>query len=288
MADRNRDRHAEIDAAADPGSLAPIVDLIGRLRVDCPWDRELSLADLRAYLVEEAHELAAAIDERNPAAINEELGDLLFEAVYVARLASVELEEMPLGRAIRTVIDKMVARHPHVFGDEANREDAGSAAEVAARWEQRKRRARFGRSVLDGVPASLPALIGAYRLGQKAAGIGFDWDSTASVRAKVTEELDELDCETANDEASRSTAGKARIEEELGDVLFAVANLARHLEVDPERALAAANRKFRRRFAAMEAELDPADSGDNDREQMERLWERSKRREESGLPDRGS
>lgn len=274
MQDRNRGDGGRADAC----SLAPIVELIDRLRVDCPWDRELSLADLRAYLIEEAHELAAAIDERDPAAINEELGDLLFEAVYVARLASAELSDVPVGDAIRTVIEKMVARHPHVFGDEEDRKAAGSAAEVAALWEQRKR-SRAGRSVLDGVPASLPALVGAYRLGQKAAGIGFDWDAAAAVRAKVSEELEELDREMATDESAPTT----KVEEELGDVLFAVANLARHLKVDPERALASANRKFRRRFAVVEAELeseDPAETDGSRMEQMERLWERAKREEE--------
>ena len=269
-----QDRNKGDGGGTDSCSLAPIAELIDRLRVDCPWDRELSLADLRAYLIEEAHELAAAIDERDPAAINEELGDLLFEAVYVARLTAAELEEIPLGGAIRTVIDKMVARHPHVFGDEKDRAKAGSAAEVAAMWEQRKRGAAGERSVLDGVPVSLPALVAAYRLGQKAAGIGFDWDSTEAVRAKVAEELGELDHETGDDRAGKSAAAKARVEEELGDVLFAVANLARHLEVDPERALAAANRKFRRRFAAMEAELGPG--GDHRMEELERLWERAK------------
>lgn len=269
-----QDRNKGDGAGTDSCSLAPIADLIDRLRVDCPWDRELSLADLRAYLIEEAHELAAAIDERDPAAINEELGDLLFEAVYVARLAGAELEDVPLGGAIRAVIDKMVARHPHVFGDEKDQAKAGSAAEVAAMWEQRKR-TRDG-SVLDGVPASLPALVGAYRLGQKAAGIGFDWDSTQAVRAKVAEELGELDQETGNDQAGQSAEAKARVEEELGDVLFAVANLARHLDVDPERALAAANRKFRLRFAAMETELEPG--GDYPLEELERLWERAKLR----------
>ena len=270
MGDRNR-----ADGASDPSSLAPIATLIDRLRVDCPWDRELSLADLRAYLIEEAHELAAAIDERDAAAINEELGDLLFEAVYVARLASAELSDVPVAAAIRTVIEKMVARHPHVFGDEK----AESAAQVAALWEQRKK-GRGGRSVLDGVPASLPALVGAYRLGQKAAGIGFDWDAPAAVRAKVSEELAELDRETTEDAAADGPNAAAKVEEELGDVLFAVANLARHLKVDPERALAAANRKFRRRFAVVEAGLEAETGGDSDgsrMERMERLWEQAKR-----------
>ena len=302
MRDRNR-----ADSAADPSSLAPIATLIDRLRVGCPWDRELSLADLRAYLIEEAHELAAAIDERDPAAISEELGDLLFEAVYVSRLASDELSDIPLGDAIRAVIEKMVARHPHVFGDE----EAESAAQVAARWEQRKR-GRAGRSALHGVPASLPALVGAYRLGQKAAGIGFDWDGPAAVRAKVSEELAELDRETTRRcapppppetavseepaELDRETAGNAtdavpgatsRIEEELGDVLFAIANLARHLGVDPERALASANRKFRRRFTEVEAEFDreleagtAGTTDDARRQRLELLWERAKRNED--------
>ncbi len=277
-----QDRNKGDGGGTESCSLAPIAELIDRLRVDCPWDRELSLADLRAYLIEEAHELAAAIDERDPAAINEELGDLLFEAVYVARLTAAELEEMPLGGAIRTVIDKMVARHPHVFGDEKDQEGPGSAAEVAARWEQRKRNSDGERSVLDGVPASLPALVGAYRLGQKAAGIGFGWNSTEAVRAKVAEELGELDQETAGGQAGQSAGATARVEEELGDVLFAVANLARHLKVDPERALAAANRKFRRRFAAMEAELEPG--GEHRMEELERLWERAKEREGRASP----
>ena len=273
MSDRSR-----AHGAADPSSLAPIATLIDRLRRDCPWDRELSLADLRAYLIEEAHELAAAIDERDTAAINEELGDLLFEAVYVARLASAELSDIAVGDAIRTVIEKMVARHPHVFGDE----EAESAAQVASLWEQRKQRAA-GRSALDGVPASLPALVGAYRLGQKAAGIGFDWDAPAAVRAKVSEELEELDRETAKDAPPDGPQATSKVEEELGDVLFAVANLARHLKVDPERALAGANRKFRRRFAVVEAGLEAETDGETDSsrmERMERLWERGKRREE--------
>ncbi len=282
MQDRNKGEGAE----TAPCSLAPIGELIDRLRVDCPWDRELSLADLRAYLIEEAHELAAAIDERDPSAIEEELGDLLFEAVYVARLAGAELadvEEMPLDGAIRAVIDKMVARHPHVFGGEEERGKAGSAAEVAALWERRKQSPDDGRSALDGVPASLPALVGAYRLGQKAAGVGFDWESPGAVRAKVAEELGELDRETADgDGGPPSAEAKARVEEELGDVLFAVANLARHLEIDPERALAGANRKFRRRFAAVEAGLEAGEDGETEAgrmERMERLWEEAKRGE---------
>ncbi len=272
--------------ADDPRSLGPVADLIARLRVDCPWDKKLSLADLRAYLIEEAHELAAAIDARDSALIEEELGDLLFEAVYVAHLAKAELEQVEIDESIRTVIRKMVTRHPHVFGSDEARSGDRSAADVQAEWEQRKPRPE-GRSALDGVPVSLPALVGAYRLGQKAAGFGFDWAAARDVRAKVGEELRELDRElTGSSGADNET--RAKIEEELGDLLFAVANLARRLDIDPERALAGANRKFRRRFAAVEAAIDNRD-GDNDnagagsakrrRQKLEELWERVKRDE---------
>ena len=235
----------------------------------CPWDREQTLADARGYLLEEAHEVAAAIDGGDPDEVAAELGDLFFQSVFVATLLE-ERDEARLVDMLTTVHSKMVDRHPHVFGDV----DATTADEVNRIWEARKARdAEAGRSILDGVPASLPALLAAYRLTQKAAGVGFDWSEPEPVYAKVEEELDEV----------RSATGAAdpTVAEEVGDLLFAVVNLSRHLGVDPEGALAATNRKFRRRFAHVERELAARGRrpDESDLEEMDRLWEDAKRRE---------
>lgn len=274
--------------------LGPLVALVERLRAPdgCPWDREQGLAQLRAYLLEEAHELAAAIDEADWAGIREELGDLLFQAAFVARLGE-EAGEFALGAVVAAVHAKFVARHPHVFGDER----LADARAVRDAWERRKvaersagrsagRSAEAGSassaeappSLLAGVPTSLPALLGAYRSTQKAAGVGFDWPGPAPVLAKIEEELAELRAELA---APETPARSERVREELGDLLFTVANLARHLEIDPEAALAAANRKFRRRFAQVEAALASAGRalGEATLEEMEAAWEEAKRRE---------
>jgi MazG family protein len=266
--------------------LGPLVALVERLRAPdgCPWDREQGLAQLRAYLLEEAHELAAAIDEADWAGIREELGDLLFQAAFVARLGE-EAGEFALGAVVAAVHAKFVARHPHVFGDER----LADARAVRDAWERRKVAERSAEprlagsaeappSLLAGVPTSLPALLGAYRSTQKAAGVGFDWPGPAPVLAKIEEELAELRAELA---APETPARSERVREELGDLLFTVANLARHLEIDPEAALAAANRKFRRRFAQVEAALAGAGRtlGEATLEEMEAAWEEAKRRE---------
>jgi nucleoside triphosphate diphosphatase len=254
--------------------LRRLVELVARLRAPegCPWDREQGLSDLRAYLLEEAHETAAAIDAGDWDALAGELGDLVFLAAFVARVA-----EESGGFTIEEVLDraaaKIVERHPHVFGGE-RLPDADS---VRRAWESRKareaRQVEPDRSHLAGVPASLPALLAAYRLSQKAAGIGFDWPQAEAVLAKVDEEIAELRTALAPD------GGRQAVFEEVGDLLFTVANLARKLGLDPEAALAAANRKFRRRFAAVERRL--ADRGGSlesaTREELERLWEAAKR-----------
>lgn len=268
-----------------PADLAPLVALVERLRAadGCPWDREQKLGHLRAYLLEEAHELAAAIDQSDWGAIREELGDLLFQAAFVARLGE-ESEEVALDAVIAAVHAKFVARHPHVFGDEK----LSDAQAVREAWERRKasEAGRRGRTdgatpgLLAGVPASLPALLGAYRTTQKAAGVGFDWPGPAPVLDKLDEELAELRTELAAPESPTRTT---RIAEELGDLLFTVANLARHLEIDPEAALAAANAKFRRRFADVEATLARAGRplAEASLEEMEAAWNEAKRREQT-------
>jgi ATP diphosphatase len=262
-----------------------LVDLVARLRAPdgCPWDREQRLGDLRAYLLEEAHELAGAIDLGRWEAIAEELGDVLFQAAFVARMAE-EAGAFGAGDAISGVETKMIARHPHVFGGEA----LPDADAVRATWERRKlaREPRQG-GLLQGVAPSLPALLAAYRLTQKAAGVGFDWPDAGAVLGKLDEEVAELRAALAGRPAQEGGAGpEARhaaqdaVAEEVGDLLFTVANLARKLDVDPEAALAAANRKFRRRFAQIEAALaergkTPAEST---LEEMDALWEEAKRR----------
>ncbi|MEO7795307.1 MAG: nucleoside triphosphate pyrophosphohydrolase [Thermoanaerobaculia bacterium] len=277
--------------------LARLTALVARLRAPdgCPWDREQTLPDLRAYLLEEAHEVAAALDSGDRSELAGELGDLLFQVVFIARLVE-ESGGFTLGAAVDAVEAKMISRHPHVFAGETL---AGAKA-VREAWERRKVRTQEGerRSLLDGATsASLPALVAAYRLTQKAAGVGFDWSEAGEVVAKLDEEIAELK-ELLTPEASRAPLDsepsqgfrtpaqsspaaadlRQRRTEEIGDLLFTVANLARHLEIDPEGALAAANLKFRRRFAAVEAGL--AGAGKNlaeaTLEEMEAHWQAAK------------
>jgi ATP diphosphatase len=260
---------------AEPGraDLQRLVELVRRLRAPdgCPWDREQTLADVRAYLLEEAHETAAAIDAGDLEALAGELGDLLFQAAFIARLGE-EAGAFNAADAIERSLAKMIARHPHVFGGE----ELADAAAVARAWERRKLEEggeRGARSLLDGVPASLPALTAAYRMTQKAAAVGFDWPDAAAVLAKIDEELAELRAELA--------AGGERegVREEVGDLLFTVANLARKLGLDPEAALAAANAKFRRRFRRVEKGLAGRGRrlGEASLEEMDALWEEVKK-----------
>jgi MazG family protein len=259
--------------------LAPLLDLVARLRAPdgCPWDRKQTMADVRAYLLEEAHEAAAALDAYTGGdreGLREELGDLLFQVCFVLELAREE-GAFTAAEVIGGIHRKMVERHPHVFGDEVL-EDAG---QVAAAWESRKARSRraqgAGGSLLDGVPSSLPSLLAAYRMTQKAAGVGFDWPDAAAVTAKLEEELEELDRELAAGEAE---VDEEAVTEELGDVLFTVANLSRKLGRDPEAVLAAANAKFRRRFAHVERRLEETGRPIEEAtlEEMEELWGEAK------------
>lgn len=267
-----------------PTDLSRLTALVARLRAPdgCPWDRQQTLPDLRAYLLEEAHEAAAALDNGDRAELAGELGDLLFQIAFIARLVE-ETGGFPLGAALDAVETKMIARHPHVFGGET----LASAKAVREAWERRKARAQEGerRSLLDGATAaSLPALVAAYRLTQKAAGVGFDWKDAKEVVAKLDEEIAELKELLAAQKKTGETPELAaqglrqRRTEEIGDLLFTVANLARHLEIDPEGALAAANLKFRRRFTALEAGL--AASGRNvadaSLDEMEAQWQAAK------------
>jgi MazG family protein len=262
--------------------LQPLVELIARLRAPdgCPWDQQQTLDSVRAYLLEEAHEAAAAIDSGDLDELSGELGDLLFQVVFTATLAD-EAGGLSLTEIIERIRAKMVERHPHVFSDAV----LETPAEVQQAWEQRKASSSaLEESQLAGVPDSLPALLGAYRMSQKAAGVGFDWPDTTGVLAKVHEELAEVEQEIAQ------PVDRAAVAEELGDLLFAIANLCRHLDVDPESALAKANLKFRRRFNHIERSL----AGEGRRpdqatlNELEARWDEAKQLEREPAATPGS
>jgi tetrapyrrole methylase family protein/MazG family protein/ATP diphosphatase len=226
----------------DGATIARLVAVMRRLLAPdgCPWDREQTFETLRKYTLEEACEVIDAIDSGDRKALREELGDLLLQVVFQAELARRE-GVFALDDVVSGIVEKLVHRHPHVFGDM----DAKDADEVLANWEKLKAIEKKGRGLLGGVPRSLPALTRAQRVGEKVSRVGFDWEDQAGSRAKVTEEIGELD------EAIASKDERA-IEEEMGDVLFALVNLARHVDVDAEGALRRTIDKFATRFAHVE------------------------------------
>ena len=220
-----------------------LVEIMTRLRACCPWDREQTHETLLPYLVEEAHEVVEAVDERDPKKLCEELGDLLLQIVFHAQIAS-ERGQFSVADVVDALANKMIRRHPHVFGDAS----ISTAQEQMKSWELLKTQEaaiKHRESLLDGIPKSLPSLLGAQRMQEKAGTVGFDWPHTEGVVEKIDEELAEL--RVALDSGVRD-----HIKEELGDVLFTIVNLSRRLGVDSEAALRTANAKFRERFAAME------------------------------------
>jgi MazG family protein len=251
-----------------------LLALMARLRgpSGCPWDREQTLSSLRPFVLEEAYELVDAIQRGSTSAIREELGDLLLEVVFVNQIAE-EQHLFTMEEVIRQIHDKLVRRHPHVFAEE----EAPSAGAALARWEDvkaREKSAEAGKpaSVLDGVPLALPALARAQKISTKAGRVGFDWPSPREVRAKLEEELDELDDAVA---AGSSSA----VAEEIGDVLFALVNLSRHLGVDAELSLSEAIDKFSARFRLLEGRLASAGRSvaDATPDELDALWEEAKR-----------
>jgi MazG family protein len=249
--------------------IATLVEIMRVLRAPggCPWDRDQTFATIAPYTIEEAYEVAAAIEDKDWASLPGELGDLLFQAVFHAQMAQ-EAGLFDFGDVIEAVTTKMISRHPHVFGDaqaKANAEDQKVYWE-ALKAEERKAKALPG--VLDDVPSALPALVRAEKLQKRASSVGFDWNNAEHVLDKIAEEAREV----------VGAGTQAEREEELGDLLFVIANLARHLKVDPEAALRAANAKFTRRFRHIEAVL--ADRGTSPAqatlEDMEALWQDAK------------
>jgi len=245
--------------------LAGIMAKLRDPETGCPWDVEQDFATIAPYTIEEAHEVADAIARGDMADLKGELGDLQLQVVFHARMAE-EAGHFALTDVIDSISDKMVRRHPHVFGAIARTD--GIAAQIG--WEQIKAEERAGRKetgALAGVALGLPALLRAEKLQKRAARVGFDWPDADGPRAKVVEELDEI--AAAPDDTARA--------EEFGDLLFALVNWARHLGIDPEAALRAANSKFERRFAAMEADAGEAFGGLG-LEEKEALWQAAKAR----------
>src|SRR4051812_38861926 len=265
------------NAMTDNHNIAVLLDIMRTLRNPdggCPWDVEQTFATIAPYTIEEAYEVAGAIEEENWDHLKDELGDLLFQVVFHARMAE-ERGLFAFGDVVAAVTDKMVRRHPHVFGDMAGIDTA--EAQVSA-WEQHKARERAAKkdaSLLDDVPRALPALTRALKLQKRAASVAFDWDSAPKVVEKLAEEAQEIV------EAKESGAPHAEVAEEVGDLLFVVANLARHLKVQPEDALRAANEKFSRRFRFIEQSLQAQGKSPHDAtlEEMEALWQQAKSQE---------
>jgi nucleoside triphosphate diphosphatase len=270
------------DGATMTAPLDRLLAIMARLRDPergCPWDREQDFATIAPYTIEEAYEVADAIARGDMAGLKDELGDLLFQVVFHARMAE-EAGIFDLADVAAAIADKMVRRHPHVFGDA----DIASAAAQTDAWERHKaaeRRARAAasgarESVLDGVALALPALLRAAKIQARAARIGFDWPKAQPVIAKIAEEIDELEAEL--DTASNGGADQTKVEDEMGDILFAAANLARKLEIDPEAALRRATAKFERRFRRVEVLAAERGIG-ADLDALEALWQEVKRDE---------
>ena len=261
-----------------------LVDIMRTLRSPggCPWDREQTHASLRPFVLEETYEVLEAIEAGTPAQLREELGDFLFEAVFLAQISD-ERGEFGIGDAIDAVCDKLVRRHPHVFARGAGN-DSLTSGQVVEQWETLKARERAeageeskqAKTTLSGVPKTLPSLLRAYEISARAAAVGFDWARARDVLDKIEEEVAEVRREVE----SGATGDLSRAEEEMGDLLFAIANLSRKLGIEPEAALRRANDKFTRRFDAMERAF--VDRGqrfsDLSLEQMEAEWQRVKTR----------
>jgi len=262
-----------------------LIEIMAALRdpeTGCPWDKEQTFATIAPYTVEEAHEVAEAISRDDMADLRDELGDLLLQVVYHARMAE-EAGAFAFPDVVEAITAKMIRRHPHVFGDA----EARAAGQAKGMWEEIKAKEKHHRrlargeagkaaGLLEGVGRGLPPLARAVKLQERAATVGFDWNDPRAVLSKLREEIDEIESEL-----SASASSQQRVADEVGDLLFAVVNLARHLAVDPGQALAGTNAKFASRFASIEAALalqgrSPADA---DLEEMEAQWEAAKRSE---------
>ncbi|MBP7738765.1 MAG: nucleoside triphosphate pyrophosphohydrolase [Spirochaetes bacterium] len=251
--------------------LYQFAEIIAALRGEngCPWDKKQTHQSLRPYLIEEAYEALDAIESGDPAHIREELGDILLQIYLHAEIAR-EQNRFTIDDVAQSIIDKIILRHPHVFGDASVRD----ADHVADRWEQIKKKEKPHReSILDGVPKHLPALLKAHRVQQKVSRVGFDWERIEDVAAKLDEEVGEL-------KAAIASSDKDRITDEAGDILFSMANLLRFMHINPEEALEKTTAKFIRRFRHIEKRAAEMEKNLEDMtiDEMERLWQEAKGR----------
>jgi len=268
-----------------PANFEDLIELMQKLRSPdgCPWDREQTYATLAPMLLEEAYEAFEAVEEARdgqPNELRDELGDLLFQIVFYAQVAK-EQGDFSINDVTSAIHEKMVRRHPHVFGDT----NATDTATVLRNWEAMKQDERRAagkiereESLLDGVSSKAPALMEAHQLSSKAARVGFDWEKLEDIFAKLEEEVGELRAAIQTHASSNTEADHTRIREELGDLLFAATNIARHLKVEPEAALKLTNRKFRQRFGFIERKLrERKQSFDaTTLEELEALWQEAK------------
>ncbi len=267
------------DTGPDTGPIGELLRIMARLRDPrdgCPWDLQQDFGTIAPYTLEEAYEVVEAIAGGDPLELRDELGDLLFQVVYHAQMAA-ERGWFGFADVVGAINDKMIRRHPHVFAD-AVVQDADEQSRAWERHKARERAGSGGAGVLDGVPRALPALVRAQKLQRRAATVGFDWPDLDGVVDKLQEELDELRT------ALRTAQGLRRVREELGDLLFSCANLARHLGADAETLLRDASDKFERRFRAMEAGAPggPAALAGLSAAELERLWQQAKDAESPG------
>ncbi len=276
---------------SDSRSIQALLKIMAQLRNPdggCPWDLEQDFKSIVPHTLEEAYEVADAIERHNLVDLREELGDLLLQVVFHAQMAS-EQQAFDFSDVVQGIVEKMIRRHPHVFGDE----DSKTAGAVAGRWDQIKEQEKAAklqaaaadgqdapapRSLLDDVPVVMPGLTQAVKLQKKAAKVGFDWPDTSLVIDKLNEEMLEL-----SQEVTKEPRDTSKIEDELGDILFVYANLARHLGVDPEAAIRRTNQKFRRRFGRIEELLSSDDKSfdEMDLAGLDRLWDQAKKEERS-------
>lgn len=269
-------------------SFDDLVQLMARLRAPdgCPWDRKQTHASLKPYLVEEAYEVLEAIDHTDITRLREELGDVLLQVIFHAQIG-IEQETFSIEDVIHALAEKLVRRHPHVFGTTDQQQESLNADDVKVRWEQIKRNEREEKgqdsSALEGVPKTLPALLRAYQIQARAARVGFDWSDVTPVLGKLEEELQEFrDAMAASSASAPSTSPEANehVEAELGDVLFTIVNVSRFLKINPEEALRKTINRFIDRFQYIEAQaaLTGRSLQDMTLEEMDALWEQAKRR----------